>query len=32
MDGYEGEEIGRITAILRGIFDKTKHLKNEMKR
>ena len=31
MDGYEGEEIGGITAILTGIFDEMKDLKNEMK-
>jgi len=31
-DGYEGEEIGRITAILIGIFDEMKDLNNDMKK
>ena len=32
MDGSEGEEMGRITAILTGIFDEMKDLKNKMKK
>ena len=28
----DGEEVGRITAILTGIFDEMKDLKNEMKK
>ena len=32
MDGYEGEETSRITAILTGIFDEMKDLKNGMKK
>ena len=32
MDGYEGEELGRITAILTGIFDEMKDLKKKMKK
>ena len=31
IDGYEGEETGKITAILTGIFDEMKDLKNGMK-
>ena len=32
MDGYEGEGIGRITAILTGTFDEVKDFKNKMKK
>ena len=31
-DGYEAEEIGRITAILTVIFEQIKGLKNDMKK
>ena len=31
MGGFEGEKIGKITAILTGIFDEMKDLKNETK-
>ena len=32
MDGDDGEETGRITAILKGILDEMKYLKNELKK